>query len=492
MPSPFDKVTKSGELRNYLANRPFVEELAKSQEAVFDTEMKRLGLQEKQKEIAMKDEALQSMRDYDQNVTSQAANTEDLMRRTQDFIKKNPRNSAQIMEYAGKASSFFDAGNKSKKESIELEQLTRSNEMQKEFDELNKKAVKSKLEYEALQSSQNQTKLKLDEWKTQESQVDGVTSMFSAINNLQLNEESKTNMRNVANYYYKKINDYAGKEDSASKIEAQKYFDESSKIFAPLLEFDAINRTLRSSYSVKHSETQTKAEQQYRPQYLQWANKKNAEGVDPSALNFENFLIDSYESRFESGSIGSSMMQNKNEAEMLEDIGELSQAKKQFKSYNASMLESIDPVTGMPREDKIGNLVVESKSMSLLLNQSLNRSKLKSETTSKQLEQEKARLDNLRTQASIQDTTSRISDRKRRTEILAEDAKSLLNEKDRLERAIVNERSKESDPGGTNPKRSQLIKDLQGQLEKVETNLNTAKSNAALSSDTTDTITPVK
>ena len=66
MPSPFDKVTKSGELRNYLANRPFVEELAKSQEAVFDTEMKRLGLQEKQKEIAMKDEALQSMRDYDQ------------------------------------------------------------------------------------------------------------------------------------------------------------------------------------------------------------------------------------------------------------------------------------------------------------------------------------------------------------------------------------------------------------------------------------------
>ncbi len=492
MPSPFDKVTKSGELRNFLANQPVIEQVAKSQDTIFQSEMNRLGLQERQKEIAMKDESLQTMRSYDEQVASQATSAEDLLKRTRDFVKSNPRNASAIMDYASKTSSLFDTENKNKLSAIELEQKTRENEIQREFDGLQRKTLKAKLESDQLKFAQEQTNAMLADWKTNKTQVDGVTNMFATIKNLGLNKETQDGITNVSNYFYKKINDLAGRDDSQSKLEAQKYYDQANSIFAPLLEFDAVNRTLRSSYSVKHAETQTKAQGQYQPQFMQWAASKTAEGVDPSTLNFEGFLIDAYNTRDTEGSVGNIMMRTKDQAEMLEDVGELAQAKNQFQSYNKALLSSIDPVTGMPREDRMGSIALESAAMRNTLGQSMTRSKLRADTYSQQLEQRKALLDNLKTETGIKYTEGRLADMQTRTKMLQESTKKLESEKTRIENAIIDERSKEATPGGANEKRTKLIEDLQAQLGNVNKDLEIARSSAAVSSSPTDSVTAVE
>jgi len=493
MPSPFDKVTESQQLRNYLENRPVVEELARSQDVVFQAEMNRLGLEEKQKEMAINDENRAIMKSYDENVTSQSSSPEDLMKRTQDFLKKNPRSSAAIMEYAGKASSFFDMGNKSKLSGIQLEQAVRENEAQKKFQELNERSIQANLESSILKSSQEKSTIEINSYKENKSKIDGITGMFASIDRLGLDKKTKAAIANVNNNYYKKIKDSSNREDSQSKLDSQKYFDEANKIFAPLLEFDAVNKTLRSSASVKHAETRIKAEQQYQQQYQQWAATKNKEGADAASLTFDKFLIDSYNQKDESNTVGNAMMRDSKQAEMLEDFGELSEAANEFQKYNAALLESIDPITGMPSDDKMGNLAMRSESMNLLLKQSIERKKIKADTYSQQLEQEKALRDIALDEADLRDTESLIRARDEgRIDINDPELQSLQSEKSAILRSIRQEESKKAEKNGATKARTKLIEKLEKQVGDLNKEITNRRNAITQKSNATNSVNPAE
>lgn len=491
MPSPFDKVTESQDLRNYLENRPAVEQLAKSQDVVFQSEMNRLGLEERQKEIAINDENRLLMKSFDENVTSKSSSPEDLMKRTQDFLKSNPRSSAAVMEYAGKASSFFEMGNKSKLSGIQLEQAIRENEAQKKFQELNEKSIQANLESSILKSVQDKSTAEINTYKENKSKIDGITGMFASIDRLGLDERTKVAIANVNNNYYKKIKDSSNREDSQSKLDSQKYFDEANKIFAPLLEFDAVNKTLRSSASVKHAETRVKTEQQYQQQYQQWAAIKSAEGADTASLTFDNFIIDSYNQKDEPNTVGNAMMRDSKQAEMLEDFGELSEAANEFQKYNAALLESIDPITGMPSDEKMGNLAMRSESMNLLLKKSIERKKIKADAYTQQLEQQKTLRDIALDEADLRNTESLIKARDEgRIDIDDPELRVLQSEKSSILRSIRQEESKLAEKNGATQARKDLIKKLEGQVKNLNTEIENKRK--VITSKSTNSVTPAE
>jgi hypothetical protein len=487
MPSPFDKVTESQDLRNYMENRPVVEELARSQGSVFQSEMSRLGLEEKQKEIAMRDENLQAVNNFNQSVVSQATNSEDLMKKTQEFIKKNPKNAGAIMEYAGEASLFFEAGNRNKLSGIELERATRENEMQKKFQKLQEKSVQATYDANLLKFAQDKANMEMANYKANKNKIDGITDIFASVDSLEVDETTKTGIENVNNFYYKKINDLSGREDSQSKIESEKYYDEASSIFGPLLEFDSVNKVLRSTAAIRHAETKVKAEKQYSQDYAKWLTQKKNQGTDAASLTFDDFLIDSYNTRFDSGSAGNAMLMDNDQAEMIEDFGELAEARNQFQKYNKALLDSIDPITGAPREDKIGSIRRQSRSLSISLKQSIDRHKIKAETKTQQSKQQEAELSLLETKADIENTKSLTKARNEgRIDDVNPALQSLESERADLIKAIRQEKSRQAGAIGEEAtRRGKIIEDLGKELSNVEGRItNFASSNPAKTSST--------
>jgi hypothetical protein len=493
MPSPFDKVTESQQLRNYLENRPVVEELARSQDVVFQAEMNRLGLEEKQKEIAINDENRAIMKSYDENVTSQSSSPEDLMKRTQDFLKKNPRSSAAIMEYAGKASSFFDMGNKSKLSGIQLEQAIRENETQKKFLALNEKSIQANLEASTLKATQDMQTAKIEEYKQNESKLDGISGMFASVSGIGVNSETKKAINVINDSYYRQIDEALSRNDTQGKIDAQRFFDEATKTFGPLLEFDAVNKTLRSAASVKHAETMVKSASIYQPEYKEWVDRKTTEGVDAASVTFDKFLIDCYNEKDEDGSTGNRMMSDNKQAEMLEDFGELAEAKKQFAEYDQALLASIDPVTGLPDRSKMGSLNRESAKMRNLLKQAMDRRKIKADTTTQQLEQEKTRLDILRDQADLRNTESLIKARDEgRIDVTDPELENLQSERSKLITSIRAAELKSATTKGKKTDIEGLVTKLNQDLVALETKITNRQDAITLKSKATNSVTPAE
>jgi hypothetical protein len=493
MPSPFDKVTESQELRNYLENRPVVEELARSQDVVFQSEMNRLGLEEKQKEISINDENRAIRESFDEKVTSQSSSPEDLMKRTQDFLKENPRSSAAIMEYAGKASTFFEMGNKSKLSGIELERAVRENETQKKFQALNEKSIQANLEASTLKSTQDMQTAKIEEYKQNESKLDGISGMFASVSGIGVNSVTKKAINVINDSYYRQIDEALSRNDTQGKIDAQRFFDEATKTFGPLLEFDAVNKTLRNAASVKHAETMVKSSSIYQPEYREWVDRKTAEGLDAASVTFDKFLIDCYNEKDEAESTGNRMMRDNKQAEMLEDFGELAEAKKQFTEYDEALLASIDPVTGLPDRSKMGSLNREAAKMRNLLKQAMDRRKIKADATSQQLEQEKVRLDNLQAEADLRNTESLIKARDEgRIDVNDPELQSLQSEKSAILRSIRQEESKKAERNGATEARTKLIEKLEKQVEVLNTEITNRRNAITPKSNATNSVNPAE
>ena len=133
MASAFDRLTESDELRAWESTRPLAESLAKSNESIFDAELKSLNLQEKRGEMARRDEDLALSQAFGREVVAKSKTPEELAANRNAFIAQRPDQGNKILEMSSKASSFLSGDADAELKLLQLQSAKRSEKMKVEL-----------------------------------------------------------------------------------------------------------------------------------------------------------------------------------------------------------------------------------------------------------------------------------------------------------------------------------------------------------------------
>lgn len=194
---PLDGLTDTEKLRVQIENRDYEDKLAASNATLFDKEAKMLQLDTARRaneQSRLKAEADQA---YAQNVLTKAQTPEDLDRMSRDFIANNQQYASQLPSLLESGNKMFASSSTAKSSALQLAQLQRRDEFDRETMRLEMEAKNSGNTLSILQDKENERKIKLGQVKESNDRLDGIRKFV---------DPNDDNMVNFASFAISEIN----------------------------------------------------------------------------------------------------------------------------------------------------------------------------------------------------------------------------------------------------------------------------------------------
>ncbi len=404
MPSPFDKLTESDKMRNFVETRPYVESLAQSNKGIFDSEMSRLNLTEKQDEIQQKSLDSQAIARFNSEVVSKSNDPNQLLELSKQFLSdpKNAPSSKAITDYSKGVEGLFASSTRYKQDEVALEQSKFALEEDKRTNELNaalqEKRKNISLNTAALNEITTNTSIveaKLKQAEIENKPIDSFIGLASLIDTSTLPEPMQEQVKMISDFYGNEIS-------RSSSIEGQTLLSqEAEKVLMPLNTFRKNYDSLSNNWARKNLKQISYVEETYKDQIAQWKKTQIDGGAKPESLTIDKFLLSLNKDKSNPNTIGYKISQNADGSEMLEDLGRLDSLRTMNASYLASLQGAFTQVNGAAsyNRGKVTTIRANAMRMEDLMGEEVKRLDASTKFKENELKRQKAEVSVQNTQA---------------------------------------------------------------------------------------------
>jgi hypothetical protein len=414
MPSPFDKVTKSQELRNTLANKPILAQQALENQNIFQSELTRLSLDEKNMEMADKRAAQDATSQFNA-MASKARSPEDVTRIAKEFVSQNPRYSEQIYKSADQVSQMFNRESTAKGASLsmqiqeqQLESVKRENKIAEQFYQMDVDVRTQQTSLQKLKLEQENANLKIQKQEQLGAYSDSVNSVVSRINTSGIKDENKR--KALEAYMASYTSRYAKSKESQLPDEVFASADSLVRSLGPVASFQSSYAILQNDFNQRNQEKLIEIQKKHGTKYQDWAAKQEA----GASIRLESFLLDQLKNNTD---IGKELLNDVTTSEIASDLIRLSELKQSYSDFEGVLVNNYNKEQGRLVDG--GDIIIEAgaKALQGRMTNAINQFSASADAK-KKVHEEQARILRMRkTQAEIGNLDDRQAQERRRAEI---------------------------------------------------------------------------
>ena len=343
MPSPFDKLTESDKMRNFVANRPFTESLAASEKNIFDSEMSRLQLTEQQDVIQKKASDVEAITKFNSEVVSKSTTPEQYLELSKQFLgdPSNSLSAKAIVDYSKGVEPLFTSPTKIAQEKVALERSELGLAEDKRVNEMNAalQEKRKKIALDTATASQLDVEKRIYDSRTQK--IKEGKSISDSLEQMQATISFDSLPKDIGEDVEKMSNFYGAQFSKAIETDRPSVVDEAAKVLRPFISFDKSYNILASNWATKNVKSIAKIQKQYSDQYENWRLNFTPSDVIKEPT-FENYLLSLNAERSDPSSDGFKASQDPDVAQMLSDRARLGALQAKHKSYIESVKGAFD------------------------------------------------------------------------------------------------------------------------------------------------------
>jgi len=404
MPSPFDKLTESDKMRNFVETRPYVESLAQSNKGIFDSEMSRLNLTEKQDEIQQKSLDSQAIARFNSEVVSKSNDPNQLLELSKQFLSdpKNAPSSKAITDYSKGVEGLFASSTRYKQDEVALErskfaleQDRRDNEVNAALQEKRKRISDDTATLNEITTNTSIVKAKLEQAAIEDAPIDSLIGLASLIDTSTLPEPLQEQVKMISDFYGNKIS------ESPSADVRILLSQEAEKVLMPLNTFRKNYDSLSNNWARKNLKQISYVKETYEKEISQWRQTQIDGGAKSEGLTIDKFLLSLNKDKSNPKTIGYEISKNADGYEMLEDLGRLDSLRTMNASYLASLQGAFTQVNGAAsyNRDKVTTIRASAMRMEELMGEEVKRLDASTKFKENELKRQKAEVSVQNTQA---------------------------------------------------------------------------------------------
>jgi len=404
MPSPFDKLTESDKMRNFVETRPYVESLAQSNKGIFDSEMSRLNLTEKQDEIQQKSLDSQAIARFNSEVVSKSNDPNQLLELSKQFLSdpQNATSSKAITDYSRGVEGLFASSTKYKQDEVALErskfaleQDRRDNEVNAALQEKRKRISDDTATLNQITTNTSIVEAKLKQAAIRNMPIDSFIGLASLIDTSTLPEPLQEQVKMISDFYGNEINKSSSED---GRILLSK---EAEKVLMPLNTFRKNYDSLSNNWARKNLKQISYIKEKYEGKIAQWTKTQIDNGAKPESLTIDKFLLSLNKDKLNPNTIGYEINKNDDGAEMLEDLSRLDSLRTMNASYLASLQGAFTQVNGATSYDrnKVTTIRTNAMRMEDLMGEEVKRLDANTKFKENELKRQKAEVSVQNTQA---------------------------------------------------------------------------------------------